>query len=531
MKQSGINYFVNNIGLDSGDFGIFYTFEEGAGTTINSVSGGTDLYTGILASAAGFWPKPGSGFANGSAITIQNASGLYSPGWTTIIAYEKVNVNPAVLFSSLSGVSGYTIGLTSSNKPYLETASNGAVVAVSTNNYASKNIVSFSYLPNYLTIGLYNPVSKALETESFSYQFDLNQSDAWRLVPSFTGYIDYFLHFKSCYAPQVIEQIMSGFAFVPTGTGYDITTIYGTGVTGYQSGFFAQTGVTGYTTILGGDEGYLPDYSGVFPRITTTIGLTGVLASGFTVSGVTGQTIQYVTGDPTITFDINTGYLSSLGMEKIQMLTYIDSLDLIKDSYSRAPFDDSYNKTTILNYSGYDLGAEYTTGQLDLYWNGVAQANSGWYTSGRYAFITGTDPLDDVTFDLKSGSKIAQNLTGVSYVFPFSGQELYINGVNIVSGLDFTVNGGSTVTLTARNTGISGSIFEYPVVLTYSTGTFSTKTGMKFNRNTSNIYTNGVRQRKAQAYLEGAIFDNLSGNLYDNSAQFTVYGNGDLYWE
>lgn len=529
MKESGINHFFTQIGLDTGTFSILYTFEEKTGVKINSISGGNPIYSGILQDSTNFWIKPGSGFSSGSYIQVQNTSGLYSNGWTQIFVYEKININNSILFSSLNGTSGYNIGLTDSNKPYLESVNNGRVVGASYNNYSSKNVISISYLPNFLNIGYYNFNSQLLESESFDYYFNILRSDNWKLLPNYTGFIDYWMYFNAYYSPQILTQLFSGFGFIPTGTGLSIQNIFGTGITGYQSGTLIQTGVTGYSVIFGGGSGY-SDYTDIFSDTGIATPLTGIISSGTILSGIVGIISGTITGSPAILYDTKSGYIASFGMEKIQMLNYIDNSDCIKDSYSRVNFDDFYNKLGILNYSGYYFFKEYNSGIINLYLNGVGQSNSGWFTSGIYLFLTGSDTIDDVFVDIKSGDKKSYRITGLSYAFQYSGQEIYLNGVNLISGLDFTVS-GSILTLTSRNTGISGEIFEYPIVLNYTTGTFTFKNISKFDRNTSNIYLNGIREQINKQYIECGLYDNFSGNYYNNLNQIVIYNNNNLFWE
>ena len=139
---------------------------------------------------------------------------------------------------------------------------------------------------------------------------------------------------------------------------------------------------------------------------------------------------------------------------------------------------------------------------------------------------------DLATFDLKSGNKNIFTVTGglTGFAFSYSGQEIFLNGVNLVSGYDFVLNGG-ILNLTSQNTGISGYIFEYPIVLTPRTGTSPMITGSLFWRNTSNIYLNGVRQPNYRTYIEGGIFDMLSGQSFNNSNLIELYDNDDFYWE
>ena len=118
MKESGINYFYGQLGLNTGNFGVYYAFEDNAGSNVVSVSGAQTGYSGTLSSVGNFWSSPGSGFFTGQTLTINNTSGLSSSAWTKIFIYEKIDTNACILFDSLNGVSGYRIGVTSSNKPF-----------------------------------------------------------------------------------------------------------------------------------------------------------------------------------------------------------------------------------------------------------------------------------------------------------------------------------------------------------------------------------------------------------------------------
>lgn len=529
MKESGLNYFHWALGLSSGTFGVLYTFEEGAGVLLNSVSGAQSQFSGVLGSATNFWSSPGSGFFSGSAAQISNASGLDSTSWTKIFVFEKSNVNPIVLFDSLSPLSGHRIGINHANKPYLETINVQPMVAASSNDYSSKNVVTFSYLPNYLTIGYFDFNARALESETFSLPFEMTRSDNQQLCPSFTGWMDYYLHFTEYMSPQVQTQLLSGLFARPTGTGFLTSTVCTTGITGYVNVFVGLTGITGYAITPSGDEGQ-GYYTGWFPLGHSDSPLTGYLSSGLMPSGLTGSTCYTTTGGTTILFEVLTGYAASFGMEKINLFSYVEPTDLIKSAVSYAPFDDRYNKFPTAGYSGYLIDPTYGTGILDVFFNGVGQGTSGWAISNSYLFVSGAGTNDAVIFDLASGDKNTYPVTGTVFAFNYSGQELYLNGINLASGRDFTVGAGS-ITLTNAQTGISGYISEYPVVLAPTTGVYALWTGVRFWRDTSNLYFNGVRQLKDLEYVEGAIFDLLSGNSFNPASCGIVYDDNDNYWE
>ncbi len=530
MKESGINWAYNVLGLPTGQFAVFYTFEDGAGTNVVSVSGGQTGYSGTLSSAASFWNSPGSGFFSGTTLRTNNASGAFSETWTKILSYQKINTDDCTLFTSLGGGSRYRIGLTRANKLYFEGFNQEPILAASSINLSSKNVVSVSYLTNLVTLGYFNFNSQTLESESFSLPFQVVQSDNWTLGGAFTGYMDYHIHLTQYQSPEVIGQLISGLYARPTGYGYDVQTTCVTGVTGYQTIFVGQTGVIGYLTIPGGDEG-VGYYTGAFPLTHSTSVVTGYLSSGLYSSGIAGIVCTSVTGGPTTLLEYLTGYAASFGMEKIQLFTAIPTSGIVKSSWSLRPFDDSYNRAAQRSYSGYLMASDYPTGLINLFYNGVAQAGSGWSVTGTYLIVSGTTDSDSATYDLKSGSKASHQATGQSgFSFAYSGQEIYLNGINLVSGYDYVLTAG-TLNLLPRNSGIVGDIFEYPIVLEPRTGAATLVTGGPFWRNTSNEYLNGVRQVNYSLYIEGAIFDLLSGNAFYPELAQPIYTNTDLYWE
>ncbi len=530
MKESGINYFYEQLALQTGQFALFYTFEDGAGTNVASISGGQTGYFGTLSSSAGFWSSPGSGFFSGTSLVTNNASSAFSETWTKIFSYQKVNTDDCTLFSSLGGGSGYKIGLTKANKLYFEGFNQEPIAAASSNNLSSKNVVSVSYLTNLVTLGYFNFNSQLLEAESFSLPFQVTQSDSWTLGGAFTGYMDYHIHLTEYQSPEVIGQLISGLYARPTGYGYDVQMVCGTGITGYETVFVGQTGVTGYIITPGGDEGQ-GYYTGAFPLTHTTTVLTGYLSTGLYSSGVAGIVCIPATGGLVTLLEYQTGYVASFGMEKVQLFTALPTSGIFKSSWSLVPFDDSYNKAGQRSYSGYLMAAEYPTGLLNLFYNGVAQAGSGWSVTGTYLIVSGTTDQDSATYDLKSGNKVSYQATGQSgFSFAYSGQEIYLNGINLVSGYDYMIDGG-TLNLLPRTAGVVGDLFEYPIVLVSRTGVSTVITGGPFWRNTANEYLNGIRQVNYSLYIEGAIFDLLSGTTFYPELARPIYTNTDLYWE
>ncbi len=59
---------------------------------------------------------------------------------------------------------------------------------------------------------------------------------------------------------------------------------------------------------------------------------------------------------------------------------------------------------------------------------------------------------------------------------------------------------------------------------------FSVWSRTPFQRDTSNLYFNGVRQENYSLYIEGAAIDLLSGNSFNPNQCAAIYSNSNLFW-
>jgi len=166
---------------------------------------------------------------------------------------------------------------------------------------------------------------------------------------------------------------------------------------------------------------------------------------------------------------------------------------------------------------------------INLYLNGIAQGTSGWAPTGSYIIVSGATNSDAAFADLKSGDKGSFVITGSGFNFVYSGQELYINGVNLASGDQF-VTVADTVFLRQTATGVTGDLSQIPIVLVPTTGVYTVINTVPFQRNTSAVYFNGVRQEIGSLYTEGSSIDLLSGNAFNPGVCLPLYGNSDLFW-
>lgn len=530
IKASGINYFFDQIGLNTGLFDVMYTFQEGVGTQINSIPDARDVFTGTLSSAGQFWSKPGSGFFSGNSVSIVNGSGLSSTSFTHLFAYEqRISGQPQILLSSKIGNSGYTIGLTAANRTYFDAYNGQEIVAASYNNLSSKNLIAVTYLNNSLSLGLYNWNSQSFETETFNYPFGTMRSDVWTLGSAFTGYMDYYIYLGQYCSPTLLNRLASGFYNIPTGEGFETETICTTGITGYSRLPFTLTGITGYYLSNTGTNG-IGIFTGLFPGTSITVVVTGLLSSGTVYVPQTGSTCTTYTGAAITLFNTMTGYALSYGMDKILVMNYVQSNDILKYGNSTVAANDIYNKSPSVMISGFDTQNFYQTGQLNLFFNGLYQASYEFSISQNYLTVSGADIFDYITYDVYSGTQTI--VTGGPFVFAlnYTGQEIYLNGLNLVSGYDFTISGG-TFRLTNNNTGISGYVMISPVGMRSTTGNYTVLYSGKFDRGSSNLYFNGQRQQLDSDFVEGGRYDLLLSNSFNEYVNTTVYDNNGESWE
>ena len=525
MKESGINYFYSSLGLDTDSFAILYTFEEGAGSIVNSITGANPLFSGEI--NGNIWGKPGSGTFTGGYVSITNGSGLDSSlSFSHLISYEQITTGKKILFNNKLGASGYEFGLTDTNKIYFETAGE-PVIATTSNNLSSKNLISVSYIANFLSVGQYNFTSKSFEFETFQQNFGLLPSDKPTLGSGFTGYIDYYLYSNDYLGAEVLNQLASGWYVAKTGSQVSVETICAPGVTGYQSQFYSTTGVTGYSVGPIGNLDGVGDFTGVFPTGYNLTPMTGILSSGLTQIPVTGSVCVSYSGELVDLFSFNSGYISGFGMDKTLILRSLSG-DMIKYSTSNELFADIFNHSFAQFNSGLVSPLIFDSGALNLFFNGLGVDNSGIGYSDEYVFVTGSSAQDLFFFDLKSGDR-KMSFSG-SLDTTYTGQEIFFNGINLVSGYDFRAI-GNRIFLTGNNTGISGILFENPIVLPYITGGRALYSGEKFNRNSSNVYQNGIRLFNRSDYIEGSKFDMLTGNNFNEYNNTIIYNNNELYWE
>jgi len=289
---------------------------------------------------------------------------------------------------------------------------------------------------------------------------------------------------------------------------------------------------------------------------------TGYLTSGYQTIPLGNQvTGYYKISDAYTGYIVNTGYENGFGMDYISYLWERNTGDLQEII--------SITGTDIVGYLGkqayYDQiqgefasNGIYQSGNLNLWNNGVLQLESGYSISGQYYNLTVTPIADYYTSGNQyfysnrfvSGSDAEyydhsqqQNRyifykTGSGYLY--SGQlswgqyHLYLNGLRMVSGIDYTIDVSGAMNFSPQISGISGTIYSS---LLYTgeiqqTGRYDRYSGTKFYRESSSYYLNGARIDPS-LFIEHSKVDLISGIAIYNGNLLSINDDDDsstLYW-
>lgn len=522
MKESGLNYFYQKAEINPSAWEIFYTFENGIGENISSVQNASEIYTGVLSNVGDFWASPGSGFVSGNFINVRNFEEINQQYFTQIFVFEKLTSGRCELFRATEGAD-YSLGITDANKLYFD---NGfGITAPCQSQLGQKSAVVLRYLPNNIAISYYNPTTSKVETTNTIANFNLANANAATLFSGFTGFVDYYLYISDFIYDNSLESLLSGLFYRKTGEFLPVETICESVITGYQSVEVIKTGITGYKTTVNGSGG-IGYFSGEFPG-SEVVGLTGIISRAVVSSGVVGQICYDVTGDLIDSLEWLSGYCASFGMDGYTFLTNPSGLHLF--ALNVTPQQNKYNFSLQSTVDGFVSAEALESGLMNIYLNGLATTSSGYNFAPSFLSFSGADQFDNLTYDLESGTRSVYENTGIIPI-QYVGQSIFLNGVALASGLDFTAS-ESGIELSLENKDISGVVFEYPFAISFASGAENYLITGKFSKNGSVIYVNGIRQKLGVDYVEKSKVDGLGKNLYNSFDNIVIYDGNGLFWE
>jgi hypothetical protein len=383
---------------------------------------------------------------------------------------------------------------------------------------------------------------------------------------------------------------LTGSGFSTSGvTGY-LTTIFNittTGITGYKTGInsYLYTGVTGYDNI---SLGYYSDNCNNLLEIFNQVPLSGLITlnsqynipitgliinTGYNQSPLTGKitgtTQVYVTGQTCNSVFIETGssisitdnnYLASLSFSRISLISEINKSFDILESYNEdyQPKFLDYNNNLIFDstddtfFNNKFIDDNSLPSGLLLFLNGQLIVDSGfslktvdyntyvipsidYYRSGTQIYVDElTSKTDDIFYDYFTGNSELIYLTGISSGSPlvnsnFNNKFIFINGHKLVSGI--TYSGTNTINMNIPS-GNNFVLLKQISKLNYFSGNSCTlKLGnFNLNKNCSQVYLNGIKQKLFDNYIENSNFSLLSGEFYENKNNYIIYNNTDDFF-
>ena len=569
--HSGFLYYYDLLGLNRDSLRVHYRFDQNSGVNVLNDAPNFPQMGGVLNSVGNFYSNSGSGHFEGQSLAIQNGTGLPSDFWSHIWIYEKTGKGKGVFFDSLMTgeiVSGYILGVNDANKLYFESYDeNGPFTKTSSLVLGKKNLVAAVKSNNLLTFYCYdfNNDLALSENHSLLGEFVLpstkgvightSGSPNYVQTGAFKGFVDEYVVLQESVTPSTFRYLVSGLVSQYELVSGAVTYFTGVEVTGYLSGITGVTGITGYANQITG-SGLDPFGTGNYQYFWGNIAQTGYLASGVKITPLTGNVVRSLTGDPVPTISLRTGYMKDFNLDEVSYIKRINSDDIsylnIYPIFSpvinlEAGFDSVLGK--------FQVDRKYARDSIELYVNGIAQLDTGFYYTGNayrsgvvlsgdyrldgyYVDATGFFNDDDILlYDRISGARQQVQLTGaqsgITEALPVDNKFIYYNGVLLLSGVEYRSNGGNFQWATSRYDGeTGGKLTSFPrmTVSESLTGIFFSLTG-SVARRSSQLFFNGQRQLLNKDYIENSALDLIDQSGIFETSVTLLYNDDDNFFE
>jgi hypothetical protein len=469
--------------IDRSNLLVLYTFEE-SGSIINKAPNYSGQFSGQLFGSSDFFHAPGTGFATGHYVSIQNTGNFFSSNFSHLFFIQKSGNANDNYFSSLAAESGFI------NSGYLLSSNNLGNLVFSfndctgpqaqTSSFVLNNTTCFAAIKNEDTLSLYQytPVSNLINgnsfqivgsqifTSNFADLFFANHAPAGFLKDFYSGFVFNYMYFNTPLSSNQIVDVFSGLF---------TTLIFNTG--SGSSSFDECTGI-------------------FVPPVAASISSSGLIPSGINLTRHGIVLLRPFCSGSKVLIDYDVQSTSILWNKK-------------------AFFDSTKNNFVI---SGVSTVAPivYINGQRVV--SGLSQVTGQFCSTGKvweydYSF-SGKKEIDDadsynindsILYDissrhvwqqLHSGTGTSVNInTGSGIGLSFNGQR--INDFSIsgsVLTLDLNRASGDLICIDYYESGLS-NLGEL-----YTTGFFFTSGA--FVEGTSRVFLNGQRQCLGVDYIE-----------------------------
>ena len=556
--HSGLAFYYDLLGLDPESYRLHYRFDEQNATTIPNSA---PLYPQVSGSSA---PSTSGNFSN-TRVNISGATGIALEEWTHLFMLDRKSSARAVVYDSLqSGTrwSGYRIGLNDNNQPFLECwGASGPLCVVASLPSSTKNIYGVVKSNNLVTFYNYDFYAQEANSSSHSLDGSLFPYSSFATIGSgrnlggyfvtgnLSGIIKDYVILADSLSPQSFQFLCSGLVSDYYVTSGPVSYFSGIEITGYTTGTTGTTGIVRYETVVTG-SGLNPFGTGDYTYSYGPTGITGFLSSGTSITPATGYVVRGITGSSTSGLSGNQTLINTFRHNQISVLSSFDSGDYLVSNYNWSATNRNIQGEFDDVNSAFSLPETESESVIPLYINGILQLATGYavtgdaYTSGvvlsgdfrldgRLVDSTGFYTLSDYMF-YDRATRVAQsyNATGLSsgavLPIPATG-ELYLNGVLLNSGYDYTGSSSSTI-ITNRLSGATGKIVFWPLESgdAIKTGT-STLSG-SFWAGAQKVWMNGVRLADNKDYVENSDLDLMNVSGYLSSPSFEIFTNSESYF-
>lgn len=546
--STGINYFYDFLGLDSGNFRVFYDFSAAShsSTRINSIPLANSGYSGTAGLIAS---QNGSGLFSSvsNRIKISNVSqNDFSSDYSFLFKFRPAVNQDGILFSSLTGSafkSGFNIGVNQSNYLYFHYYDNqGPVYLTYQKPLPETAIVGVNISQNNIGLNCYNSNTKQLESKDFFIDSQyLLFSDQWHLGSSvlsgqpanpFSGFYGGFLAFNQSLSKNTMTRLVSGFYAYPGVNPAVSGQLVSSGIIGY-----GQSGINSVLTGFGVSySGFKSGNCSVTYPVFNISNLSGASSSGlFPIYGPITGNYEITPASTGILIDYNR--FNELGYDSVTY-QWRELSGFSTEIYSATGLSyTNYNKFGIFDIVAGDFSSDsfYPSGNCNVYLNGIGQYESGFQVTGQF-FNSGKSGIADFYvenqyFNFKEDvfssdtliydSNLQQNrpiinLSGSTIIpnIPAGFTNLYLNGQKLVSGEDYSASGTSFVLnnyFSAISSGWRALVTSgYTLDFKRETGTNSFYRRQKFLPNSTSYFLNGVRH-PTEHFVEHSWLSPLSG--------------------
>lgn len=557
--HSGLLYYYDLLGLDPESYRLHYRFDEQNSAVIPNSA---PLYSPL----SGASNHSTSGNFSSTRVYVSGATGLQTDESSHIFMLDRRSSERCVVFDSLrSGAvwSGYRIGINDNNQPFFEFRGLGGPTCLVANlPSAAKNIYGVVKSASLLTFYRYDFYNEQVDSSSFPINGDYCQSSNYATIGSganyggqyvtgnLSGIVKDYLIISEALSPQSFKLLCSGLVSSIALVAAPVSSFSGVETTGYSTGITGATGVLRYETAITG-SGLNPFGTGEYEYYYGPSGVTGYFTSGLSITPLTGYVTRYITGSASSGVLVDSSLVNSFRHDEISVLAEYSTQDILVSNYNWNATDRNLEGEFDDVNAAFSLPEQESESGIAVFINGILQFPAGYSVTGDFyqsgIVLSGDYRLDGRRLDSTGFYSLADHLqydrvtktgayydatglsSGTSIPLPATG-ELYINGVLLSSGVDYSGLSSTTIISTGL-VDITGRMVYFPLASGDSVKTGQSSLSGGFWAGAQKLWMNGVRLDYNRDYVENCSLDLLSMTGTLEIPTTSIFDNSQLYFE